>query len=200
LATGSYGDVHFPTYMNIVHAGKPLQNCFCFCFFVFFLDTWASLEPGLTCKDKVRQFWSQVKPCPVLLPCIFEYAQGTTYCHKHIITGISVVSSCQDTAWTWVPCSSLDKFLWLWFSFFLFFFNIFYYTFSSITFPMISQKSPIPSPPLPYPPIPIFFGPGISLYWGIYSLRVQWASLSSDGQLGHLLIHMQLESRAQSTG
>jgi hypothetical protein len=27
-------------------------------------------------------------------------------------------------------------------------------------------------------------------------LRVQWASLSSDGRLGHLLIHMQLESRA----
>jgi hypothetical protein len=41
-----------------------------------------------------------------------------------------------------------------------------------------------------------FFGPGVPLYWGIYSLRVQWASLSSDGQLGHLLIHMQLESRA----
>jgi hypothetical protein len=28
------------------------------------------------------------------------------------------------------------------------------------------------------------------------SLSVQWASLSSDGRLGHLLIHMQLESRA----
>jgi hypothetical protein len=61
---------------------------------------------------------------------------------------------------------------------------------------MLSQKSPIPSPPLPYPLIPIFFGPGVPLYCGIYSLCVQWASLSSDGQLGHLLIHMQLESRA----
>jgi hypothetical protein len=61
---------------------------------------------------------------------------------------------------------------------------------------MLSQKSPIPSPPLPYPLIPIIFGPGIPLYWGIYSLRVQRASLSSDGRLGHLLIHMQLESRA----
>jgi hypothetical protein len=61
---------------------------------------------------------------------------------------------------------------------------------------MLSQKSSIPSPPLPYPLVPIFFGPGIPLYWGIYSLRVQWASLSSDGRLGHLLIHMQLESRA----
>jgi hypothetical protein len=75
-------------------------------------------------------------------------------------------------------------------------FLFFYYIFSSITFPMLSQKSPIPSPTLPYPLIPIFFGPGIPLYWGIYSLRVQWASLSSDGRLGHLLIHMQLESRA----
>jgi hypothetical protein len=75
-------------------------------------------------------------------------------------------------------------------------FLFFYYIFSSITFPMLSQKSPIPSPTLPYPLIPIFFGPGVPLYWGIYSLRVQWASLSSDGRLGHLLIHMQLESRA----
>jgi hypothetical protein len=41
-----------------------------------------------------------------------------------------------------------------------------------------------------------FFGPGVPLFWGIYSLQVQWASLCSDGQLGHLLIHMQLESRA----
>ena len=30
----------------------------------------------------------------------------------------------------------------------------------------------------------------------IKSLQVQWASLSSDGRLGHLLIYMQLESRA----
>jgi hypothetical protein len=41
-----------------------------------------------------------------------------------------------------------------------------------------------------------FFGLGVPLYWGIYSLRVQWASLSSDCRLGHLLIHMQLGSRA----
>jgi hypothetical protein len=75
-------------------------------------------------------------------------------------------------------------------------FYFIFYIFSSITFPMLSQKSPIPSPPLPYPLIPIFFGPGVPLYWGIYSLHVQWASLSSDDRLGHLLIHMQLESRA----
>jgi hypothetical protein len=74
-------------------------------------------------------------------------------------------------------------------------FNIFYYIFSSITFPMLSQKSRIPPPHFPTHPLPLF-GPGVPLYWGIYSLHVQWASLSSDGRLGHLLIHMQLESRA----
>jgi hypothetical protein len=67
-----------------------------------------------------------------------------------------------------------------------------YYVFSSITFPMLSQKSPPHSPTHPFP----FFGPGVPLYWGIKSLPDQWASLSSDGRLGHLLIHMQLESRA----
>ena len=62
---------------------------------------------------------------------------------------------------------------------------------------MLYQKSPLPthphSPTHPLPP----FGPGVPLYRGTQSLRVQWASLSSDGRLGHLLIHMQLESRAQ---
>jgi hypothetical protein len=57
------------------------------------------------------------------------------------------------------------------------------------------QKSPIP-PPTSLHNQSHFFGPSVPLYWGIYSLRVQWASLSSDGRLGHLLIHMQLESRA----
>jgi hypothetical protein len=61
---------------------------------------------------------------------------------------------------------------------------------------MLNQKSPIPTHPhSPTHPLPLF-GPGVLLYWGIQSLRVQWASLSSDGRLGHLLIHMQLESRA----
>jgi hypothetical protein len=57
-------------------------------------------------------------------------------------------------------------------------------------------KVPHTLPPTSLPTHSHFFGPGIPLYWGIYSLRVQWASLSSDGRLGHLLIHMQLESRA----
>jgi hypothetical protein len=64
---------------------------------------------------------------------------------------------------------------------------------------MLSQKSPIPSP---HPPpcslthsLPLL-GPGIPLYWGIKSLLDQGASLSNDGQLGHLLLHIQLETWA----
>jgi hypothetical protein len=57
-------------------------------------------------------------------------------------------------------------------------------------------KVPHALPPTSLPTHSHFFGPSVPLYWGIYSLRVQWASLSSDGRLGHLLIHMQLESRA----
>jgi hypothetical protein len=46
--------------------------------------------------------------------------------------------------------------------------------------------------PLPYPPTPT------SWPWRspVLSLHDQWASLSTDGQLGHLLIHMQLETQA----
>jgi hypothetical protein len=57
-------------------------------------------------------------------------------------------------------------------------------------------KVPYTPPPTSLPTHSHVFGPGIPLYWSIYSLHVQWASLSSDGRLGHLLIHMQLESRA----
>jgi hypothetical protein len=50
---------------------------------------------------------------------------------------------------------------------------------------MLYQKSPLPthphSPTHPLPP----FGPGVPLYRGTQSLRVQWASLSSDGRLGN---------------
>jgi hypothetical protein len=57
-------------------------------------------------------------------------------------------------------------------------------------------KVPHTLPPTSLPTHSHIFGPGVPLYWGIYSLRVQWASLSSDGRLGHLLIHMQIETRA----
>jgi hypothetical protein len=61
---------------------------------------------------------------------------------------------------------------------------------------MLPQNSPIafhlhtPTHPLP------LLGPGSPLYWGIKSFQDQGVSLPNDGQLGHLLIHMQLETRA----
>jgi hypothetical protein len=76
-------------------------------------------------------------------------------------------------------------------SFFLFFLIRY---FSRLHF-QCYPKSPQPTPQSPTHPLPLF-GPGVPLYWGIYSLCDQWASLYSDGRLGHLLIHMQLESRA----
>jgi hypothetical protein len=82
-----------------------------------------------------------------------------------------------------------------------FFFNIFYYIISSITFPMLSQKSPIPSSPLPYPPIPIYFLALPFPCTGAYTVCVSNGPLFPvmAGRLGHLLIHMQLESRAPGT-
>jgi hypothetical protein len=55
------------------------------------------------------------------------------------------------------------------------------------------------SPPYPYPhspthPLPLL-GSGVPLYWGIYNLQDQGASFSTDGRLGHLLLHMQLETQ-----
>jgi hypothetical protein len=65
---------------------------------------------------------------------------------------------------------------------------------------MLSQKSPTGSSThSPIYPLPLL-GLGVPLYWGIKSLRDQWASLSTDGRLGHLLIHMQLETWAPRGG
>jgi hypothetical protein len=73
----------------------------------------------------------------------------------------------------------------------------FYYVFSSFTFPMLSQKSPTPSLPPHSPTHPFPFLALVFPCTGAYKVCLsQWASLSSDGRLGHLLIHMQLESRA----
>jgi hypothetical protein len=82
-------------------------------------------------------------------------------------------------------------FFFLFLNFILFSLGIFLvYIFNAI--PKVRHTHPPQSTTHPLPR----FGPGVPLYWGIYSLQVQWASLCSDGRLGHLLIHMQLESRA----
>ena len=70
-----------------------------------------------------------------------------------------------------------------------------FYVFSSFTFQMLSQVSHT-TPHSPTHPF-LLLGPGIPLYWGIYSLQDQGDSLPSDGRLAHLLIHMQLETQAQ---
>jgi hypothetical protein len=75
------------------------------------------------------------------------------------------------------------------------FFTIFIRYLARLHFQCYLKSPPYPPTPTPLHPLPLF-GPGVPLYWDIQSLHVQWASLSSDGRLGHLLIHMQLESRA----
>ena len=61
---------------------------------------------------------------------------------------------------------------------------------------MLSQKSSIASPALlPYPLTPTSW-PWHSPVLGHIKLLDQGASLPSDGRLGHLLLHMQLETRA----
>jgi hypothetical protein len=108
-----------------------------------------------------------------------------------------------DASFCWFALSSLNVIVfvssyyilfchvWLFCLFLIFLLHIFLNYISNVI-----SKVPHTLPPTSLPTHSHFFGPGIPLYWGIYSLQVQWASLSSDGQLGHLLIHMQLETRA----
>jgi hypothetical protein len=67
--------------------------------------------------------------------------------------------------------------------------------FLHLHFQCYPKKSPMPFPHSPTYPLPVL-DPGVPLYWGIWSLQDQWASLSKDGWLGHLLIHTQLETWA----
>ena len=62
---------------------------------------------------------------------------------------------------------------------------------------MLSQKSPIYSPPalLPYPPTPTSW-PWCSPVLEHIKFAYQGASLPNDGPIGHLLLHMQLETWA----
>jgi hypothetical protein len=79
----------------------------------------------------------------------------------------------------------------LFFSFFLFLLRIFL-NYISNAIPKVSHTLPPHSPTHPFPFLALVF-PCTGAYKVCLS---QWASLSSDGRLGHLLIHMQLESRA----
>jgi hypothetical protein len=71
--------------------------------------------------------------------------------------------------------------------FFLFFkfYYIFIRYFPRLHFQCYPKSPPYPPPQSTTHPLPRF-GPRVPLYWEIYSLQVQWASLCSDGRLGHL--------------
>jgi hypothetical protein len=74
--------------------------------------------------------------------------------------------------------------------------DFFYYIFSSFTFQMLSQKFPIPSPcPAPLPTHSHFLAL-CSPVLGHIKLQEQGACLHNDCWLSHLLLHMQLETRA----
>jgi hypothetical protein len=60
---------------------------------------------------------------------------------------------------------------------------------------MLSQKSPIPPPLLPYTPTPTSW-PWCFPCTETYNVCKTRASLPNDGRLGHLLLQMQLETRA----
>jgi hypothetical protein len=70
-----------------------------------------------------------------------------------------------------------------------FFLSDIFFIYISNAFPKVPYTLPLPCSPTH--PLPLL-GPGIPLYWGY---QYQGVSLPSDGQLGHLLLHMQLETR-----
>jgi hypothetical protein len=55
---------------------------------------------------------------------------------------------------------------------------------------ILKVPSTLPPPCSPTHPLTLL-DPGISLYYSIKRLQDQGASLPNDGQLGHLLLHMQ---------
>jgi hypothetical protein len=87
----------------------------------------------------------------------------------------------------------MHTFLFL-FCFFNFYFLLdIFFIYISNAIPKVPYTLPLPcSPTYPLP----LLGPGIPLNWGILSLQNQEASLPNDCLLGHLLLHMQLETQA----
>jgi hypothetical protein len=86
----------------------------------------------------------------------------------------------------------------------IFFFLIFIYLFLLGIFLVYIfnaiPKVPHTHPPNPLPTHPPFLALAFPCTGAYKSLQVQWASLCSDGRLGHLLIHMQLETREITQG
>jgi hypothetical protein len=99
-----------------------------------------------------------------------------------------------DLAFWIANITSLFHHAWVLFYFILFFFQIFIRYFLHLHFKCYPESSPYP-PPLPYPSTPTSW-PCHSPVLGHMKFARPGASLPSDGQLGHLLLHMQLETRA----
>jgi hypothetical protein len=78
-------------------------------------------------------------------------------------------------------------------SFFFLFFLLLDIFFIYISNAILKVPYTLPLPCSPTHPLPLL-GPGVPLHWGIKSLQDQGTSLSTDGQLGHLLLHMHLET------
>jgi hypothetical protein len=73
----------------------------------------------------------------------------------------------------------------IWKFFFLNFLLDIFFIYISNAIPKFSYTLPLPCSPTHSLPL---LGPGIPLYWGIYSLQDQGVSLPNDGQLGHELV------------
>jgi hypothetical protein len=72
--------------------------------------------------------------------------------------------------------------------------DIFYiYISNAISNAISKDLYTLPAPCSPTHSLPLL-GFGVPLYWDIESLLEQAVSLSNDGRLGHLLLHMQLET------
>ena len=91
----------------------------------------------------------------------------------------------------------VNSLFWLYlYPFLSFFLLIIFFIYISNAIPKVPYILPLPCSPTH--PLPLL-GPGINLYWDIqtnFSLQEQGGSLPNDGWLGHLLLHMHLETWA----
>jgi hypothetical protein len=88
---------------------------------------------------------------------------------------------------SWILCTNSSNFFIYLFILLDIFFNYISNAIPKVPYTLLLPCSPTHSLPL--------LGPGVPLYWGIWSLQDLGASLPNDGQLGHLLLHMQLETQ-----
>ena len=91
----------------------------------------------------------------------------------------------------WISSGSVVFFFFFLLSFFPFFIRYL----AHLHFQCYTKSPPYPPPPIPLPTLSPFLALAFPCT-GAYKVYVSNGPLSSDGRLGHLLLHMQLESRA----